>query len=339
MYRFANPEYLYLLLIIPLLGYWYWKRRARGSGKIRFSDIGVLKKSGRTMKQQMRHTLFLFRLIFISLLILAFARPQSGSKMRETTTEGVDIILALDVSSSMLAEDFKPKNRLVAAKQVAEDFIKGRQNDRIGMVIFAGESFTQCPLTLDYGVLMTLLQETKIADKDWDGTAIGMGIVNAVNRLRDSKAKSKVIILLTDGVNNKGQVDPVTAANIAQSFNIKIYSIGAGTRGTAMYPIQDRLLGTRYVPMQVEIDEVVLKKIADITNGKYFRATNTKKLAEIYEEIGELENTIVIVTSDNGMPFPRAKANNYEYGVHVLRQPNFQSGHFSLGCVRCDHNA
>lgn len=215
--------------------------------------------------------------------------------MRETTTEGVDIILALDVSSSMLAEDFKPKNRLEAAKKVAEEFIQGRQNDRLGMVIFAGESFTQCPLTLDYGVLMTLLQDIKVADQDWDGTAIGMGIINAVNRLRDSKAKSKVIILLTDGVNNRGEVDPITASNIAAAIDVKIYTIGAGSHGTALYPVNDPLLGKRFVPMPVEIDEDVLKQIAANTKARYFRATDTKKLSEIYAEIGELEKTKIEV--------------------------------------------
>jgi len=295
MFRFADPQYLYLLLLIPILVYWYWKRRAKASGKIRFSDIHVIKRVGKTAKQRLRHSLFLLRLLFISLIILAFARPQSGSQMRETTTEGVDIILALDVSSSMLAEDFKPKNRLEAAKKVAEEFIQGRQNDRLGLVIFAGESFTQCPLTLDYGVLMTLLQDIKVAGQDWDGTAIGMGIVNAVNRLRDSKAKSKVIILLTDGVNNRGEVDPVTASNIAAAIGVKIYTIGAGSKGTALYPVNDPLLGKRFVPMPVEIDEEVLKRIATNTNGRYFRATDTEKLSEIYTEIGELEKTKIEV--------------------------------------------
>jgi Ca-activated chloride channel family protein len=295
MYRFANPEYLYLLLLLPLFGFWYFKRHTKSSGKIRFSDINVIKRVGVSTKQRLRHVLFLLRLLFISLIILAFARPQSGSKMRETSTEGVDIILAVDVSSSMLAEDFKPKNRLEAAKKVAEEFIMGRQNDRIGMVIFAGESFTQCPLTLDYGVLLTLLTEIKVADEEWDGTAIGMGVVNAVNRLRESKAKSKVIILLTDGVNNRGEVDPVTASNIAAALDIKIYTIGAGSRGTALYPVNDPILGKRFVPRPVEIDEDVLKKIANNTNGRYFRATNTKKLSEIYSEIGELEKTKIEV--------------------------------------------
>lgn len=295
MYRFANPEYFYLLLVIPLLVYWYWRRQRKVSGRIRFSDVSIVRQVGQTIKQRLRHSLFLLRLLFIILIIVAFARPQSGSKMRETSTEGVDIILALDVSSSMLAEDFKPKNRLVAAKQVAEEFVRGRQNDRLGMVIFAGESFTQCPLTLDYGVLLSLLREIKVADQEWDGTAIGMGIINAVNRLRDSKAKSKVIILLTDGVNNRGEIDPITASNIAAALNIKIYTIGAGSRGTALYPVDDPILGKRFIPMQVEIDEDVLKKIAANTGGKYFRATNTEKLTQIYEEIGELEKTKIEV--------------------------------------------
>jgi len=294
MYRFADPEYLYLLLLIPLLVYWYWTRKGRGSSKIRFSDVGIVKKVGKTTKQHLRHSVFFFRLLFLSLIILALARPQSGSKMKETSTEGVDIVLAIDVSSSMLAEDFKP-NRLEAAKNVASEFIEGRQNDRLGMIIFAGESFTQCPLTLDYGVLLNLLESTDVADQDWDGTAIGMGIINAVNRLRDSKAKSKVVILLTDGENNKGQVDPITAARIAQSFDVKIYTIGAGTKGTALYPVTDPLMGKRYVPMQVNIDEDVLKEIAKITEAKYFRATNSKKLAEIYQEIGEMEKTKIEV--------------------------------------------
>lgn len=294
MYRFADPEYLYIFLIIPLLVYWYWTKRGRGNSKIRFSDIGIVKKVGKTTKQHLRHSVFFFRILFLSMIILALARPQSGSKMKETSTEGVDIVLALDVSSSMLAEDFKP-NRLEAAKKVGSEFIEGRQNDRLGMIIFAGESFTQCPLTLDYGVLLNLLESTKVADNEWDGTAIGMGIVNAVNRLRDSKAKSKVIILLTDGVNNKGQVDPITAARIAQSFGVKIYTIGAGSKGTALYPVNDRLMGKRYVPMPVEIDEEVLREIAKITEGIYFRATNTKKLADIYQEIGEMEKTKIEV--------------------------------------------
>lgn len=295
MYRFADPQYLLALLILPALIWWYYKTLIGSSGKLKYSDIKLLKNLTPSLKQRLRHVLFLLRLAGITMLVLALARPQSSSKEEEITTEGVDIVLAMDVSSSMLAEDFKPNNRLTAAKIVAEDFIKDRKNDRLGMVIFAGESFTQCPLTLDYGVLLTMLSEIKVADKDWDGTAIGMGIVNAVNRLRDSKAKSKVVILLTDGVNNRGQVDPITAARIAQAYKIKIYTIGAGTRGTAMYPVDNPMFGRQYVPMQVEIDEDVLREIASITGGTYFRATNEDKLKDIYQEIGEMEQTKIEV--------------------------------------------
>ena len=295
MFHFADPWYLLALLVVPVMVFRYLKDSGVGSGKLKYSDIRLLRNLGQTVKQRLRHLLFLLRLLAVTLFIIALARPQSSSKEEKISTEGVDIVLALDVSSSMLAEDFKPNNRLQAAKIVAEEFIKGRINDRIGMVVFAGESFTQCPLTLDYGVLLTLLKEVKIADQSWDGTAIGMGIANAVNRLRDSKAKSKIIILLTDGVNNKGQIDPITAARIAQALKIKIYTIGAGTEGTAMYPVDDPVFGRRYVPMEVKIDEKVLKEIARITGGKYFRATNTQKLREIYKEIGNMEKTKIEV--------------------------------------------
>lgn len=295
MYRFADPLYLLVLLILPVMIYWYLRATRRSSGKLKYSDIGILKQIRPSVKQKWRHLLFIFRLMAFTLLILALARPQSSSKEEEIMTEGVDIILAMDVSSSMLAEDFRPNNRLEAAKLVARDFIQGRKNDRLGMVVFAGESFTQCPLTLDYGVLLTLLDEIQVADKDWDGTAIGMGIINAVNRLRDSQAKSKVVILLTDGVNNKGQVDPITAARIAQAYKVKIYTIGAGKRGTAMYPVDNPIFGKQYVPMQVEIDEEVLQEIARITRAQYFRATNEEKLQEIYNEIGQMEQTKIEV--------------------------------------------
>ena len=295
MFRFADPLYLLLLLILPLMVWYHWRVLRRRSGKIKYSDVGLLKSLKPTLKQRISQGLFYLRVLAVGLLVLGLARPQSSSKEQEVRTEGVDIVLALDVSSSMLAEDFKPHNRLEAAKLVAQDFIKGRHNDRLGLVVFAGESFTQCPLTLDYGVLLSLLDQVKVADKDWDGTAISMGIINAVNRLRDSKAKSKVVILLTDGVNNRGQVDPITAAKIAQAFNIKIYTIGAGKRGTAMYPVDDPILGRHYVPMQVQIDEETLKQIADITGAKYFRATDSQKLKEIYKAIGEMEKTKIEV--------------------------------------------
>ena len=294
MFRFADPYYLLAFLIIPAMVYWYFRGARRQSGKIKYSDIGLLKQIKPSLKQRLRHLLFVLRILAFSVLILALARPQSSSKEEEISTEGVDIVLAIDVSTSMLAEDFKPNNRLAAVKLVAKEFIEGRKNDRLGMVVFAGESFTQCPLTLDYGVLLTLLEQIQIAGENWDGTAIGMGIVNAVNRLRDSKAKSKVVILLTDGVNNRGQVDPITAARIAQTFDIKIYTIGAGTQGVAMYP-RDGILGKSYVPVPVEIDEDVLREIAKITGGLYFRATDAQKLKEIYEEIGSMEQTKIEV--------------------------------------------
>ena len=205
-------------------------------------------------------------------------------------TEGVDIVLALDISSSMLAEDFKPNNRLEAAKLVAKDFIKGRTNDRIGIVVFAAKSFTQCPLTLDYGILLNFIDEVESGMIE-DGTAIGMAIANAANRLRDSKAKSKIVILLTDGQNNKGQLDPITAAKVAQAFDIRIYTVGVGKRGTALYPVDDPIFGKRYVQMPVQIDEKTLKEIAKITKGSYYRATDKESLDKIFQEIDQLEKT------------------------------------------------
>jgi Ca-activated chloride channel family protein len=294
MYRFVNPEYLILLLIIPLLAYWYIKFGREKTGTLKFSYLGIVKKLADSKKIRYRHSLFVFRLIGISLLIIALARPQSGSKSQEIETEGIDIVLVIDVSTSMLAEDLKP-NRIQAAANVAESFIKGRKNDRIGLVIFARYSFTQCPLTLDYGVILNLLDKIKPAEENWDGTAIGMGLVNAINRIKDSKAKSKVIILLTDGRNNAGEINPLTAAQIAKAYNIRIYTIGAGQRGEALYPVDDPIFGKRYVRMPVEIDEDVMTKIAEMTGGAYFRATDEKKLAQIYKEIGEMEKTKIKV--------------------------------------------
>jgi Ca-activated chloride channel family protein len=218
------------------------------------------------------------------------ARPQSGEKGEEILTEGVDIILAIDVSSSMKAEDFKPKNRLHVAKQVVADFIRGRKNDRLGMVVFAAKSFTQCPLTLDYGILLSFLDQIDIGMIE-DGTAIGMALATCVNRLRDSDAKSKVVILLTDGINNRGEIDPITAAKTAKAMGVKIYTIGAGKRGSALYPVDDPIFGRRYVRMPVEIDEETLQEIARLTGGRYYRATDGEALANIYREIGEMEKT------------------------------------------------
>jgi len=247
----------------------------------------------RSWRQRFRHFLFVFRVLALMFLTIALARPQSTSRGENVSTEGIDIILVNDISGSMLAEDFRP-NRIEAAKKVAMDFIDGRPTDRIGLVIFSGESFTQCPLTLDHGVIKSLLSEIKSGMIE-DGTAIGMGLATAVSRLKDSKAKSRVIVLLTDGINNRGFIDPMTAAGIAQQFGIRVYTIGVGTIGVAPYPVQTPF-GTQYQNVPVEIDEQLLQKIADQTGGKYYRATDNKKLRVIYDEIDRLEKTKIEVT-------------------------------------------
>jgi Ca-activated chloride channel homolog len=296
LFRFANPEYLFLLLLIPAMIFWYLKsqRSQKSLATLRYSTLGIVKKVNPSAKRQLRHALFVLRALAVAALIVVIARPQSGQKESETTTEGVDIILAMDISSSMLAEDFRPNNRLEAAKVVAANFIKGRKNDRIGLVVFSAESFTQCPLTLDYGIVLRFLQDVKTGMID-DGTAIGLAIGNCVNRLKDSKAKSKVVILLTDGRNNRGELDPITAARVAKAFNVRIYTIGAGKRGDALYPVDDPIFGRRYVSMPVQIDEDLLQQIAQITGGKYFRATDETSLEKIYAEIGEMEKTKIEV--------------------------------------------
>ncbi len=295
MLRLANPEFLILLLIIPIIILWYFRNHMKASGTLRFSNLGIIKNISRTPSKKYRHILFAFRLIVITLLIIGFARPQSGTKEEKIITEGIDIILAMDISSSMLAEDLaRHKNRLDVTKEVATQFIKERTNDRIGMIVFSGKSFTQCPLTLDYGIVLNFLKEIHVGMIE-DGTAIGMAIANCVNRLRASKAKSKVVILLTDGRNNRGELDPITAAQIAKTLKVRIYTVGAGKRGEALYPIEDPFLGKRYVPMKVDIDDEILTKIADITGGKYYRATDKTSLEKIYHEIGELEKTKIEV--------------------------------------------
>lgn len=294
MVRFANPEFLAVLVVVPLLVVWYVKRQHRASGTIKYSQVGTLKQVGAGRGSPWRHSLFVLRLLAIIMAIIAFARPQSGRTEQEITTEGIDIVMALDISTSMLAEDFKPKNRVEAAKEVAAEFIRGRKSDRIGLVVFAAKSFTQCPLTMDYGVLLTFMKQIEPGMIE-DGTAIGMGLANAVNRLRQSTARSKVIILLTDGRNNRGEIDPITAAKIARAFKVRVYTIGVGTRGEALYPVQDPFFGKRYVSMPVEIDEDLLKEIARITGGRYFRATDTAALTKIYQEIDQLEKTKIEV--------------------------------------------
>ena len=290
---FANPEYFILLMFVPLMIFWYWKKQKQQLVELQVSTVQVFHSVPRSWRQRFRHFLFVFRVLALMFLTIALARPQSTSRGENVSTEGIDIILVNDISGSMLAEDFRP-NRIEAAKKVAMDFIDGRPTDRIGLVIFSGESFTQCPLTLDHGVIKSLLSEIKSGMIE-DGTAIGMGLATAVSRLKDSKAKSRVIVLLTDGINNRGFIDPMTAAGIAQQFGIRVYTIGVGTIGVAPYPVQTPF-GTQYQNVPVEIDEQLLQKIADQTGGKYYRATDNKKLRVIYDEIDRLEKTKIEVT-------------------------------------------
>jgi len=291
---FAYPYLLYLLLLIPLMIFWYWKNYKKKNPALTFSTLSILNKFKPTVRERLVHLPMVLRMFGIGLMIIALARPQTYASGQNVYTEGIDIAMLLDISGSMLAEDLKP-NRLEAAKKVIDEFIDGRTSDKIGLVIFAGQSFTQCPLTIDYSVLKGLLKQVKSGMIE-DGTAIGNAIANGVNRLKDSKAKSKVMILLTDGVNNRGEVDPITAAQIAKEFGIRIYTVGVGTKGEAPYPVQTPF-GKRYQMVPVDVDEGTLQKIATITDGKYFRATSTKKLEEIYKQIDKLEKTQIKVTS------------------------------------------
>jgi Ca-activated chloride channel family protein len=288
--RFANPLFLLLLPIIPLLVWDYFRRAKTREASIVFSDISIPKNIRPGFRVKYRHVPIILRMLAIFIFILALARPQAGQKEEEIITEGIDIMLTLDISGSMKAEDFAPQNRLGAAKDVMRDFIKSRRNDRIGLVVFSRYSFTQCPLTLDYGTLLGLLDKVDIGMIE-DGTAIGMALTNAVNRLRDSTVKSKIIVLLTDGVNNAGKIDPLTASKAAKALGVKIYTIGAGKPGGAMYPVEDPIFGKRYVHIDTEIDEALLKNIADETGGLYFRAKDKEGLEEIYKTIGQLEKT------------------------------------------------
>ena len=289
---FANPSYLWFLMIIPLLVVFYILRQRKTSPSLTFSNAKQIRDIQGSVRLFLRHLLFAFRMIIIALLVIIIARPQSTDYWEDVSTEGIDIILTMDISSSMLARDFRP-DRLEATKNVATEFISGRPYDRMGLVIFSGESFTQCPLTTDHAVMINLMREMQSGMIE-DGTAIGLGLATAVNRIKDSEAKSKVIILLTDGVNNRGEIAPVTAAEIAKTLGVRVYTIGVGSRGIAPYPVQT-MAGIRYRNMQVEIDEEVLKEIADMTGGKYFRATDNESLNEIYREIDTLEKAKINV--------------------------------------------
>lgn len=300
-YIFINSTLLYLILIPIAILIWYFFQHLRISSSIIFTDTKSLTNET-TIKEQLRHLPYLLKVISCILLIIALARPQSSTNWEESTTEGIDIVLAIDVSTSMLAEDLKP-NRIEAAKNVAVNFISKRVNDRIGLVIFAGESFTQCPLTTDHNVLINLFKDLKSGTIE-DGTAIGMGLATGVNRLKESTAISKVIILLTDGVNNTGMVNPLTAAEIAKQFGIRVYTIGVGTE-EGLAPVS-----TPYGPqyMEVNIDEKTLQDIATLTDGKYFRATNKNSLRKIYNDIDVLEKSKIEITefhkrSEKFVPF------------------------------------
>jgi Ca-activated chloride channel homolog len=292
--HFANPKLLLLLLILPLwAGLYRWRMR-RGQGSLQFSSIRILEGIQPSWTLYVRHALFGISMLALGLSIVALARPQKGTVIEETTTEGVDIVIALDASGSMAAEDFEPQNRFFVAKKVVGTFVEGLRHDRVGFVAFAAKALTRCPLTLDYGVLLTVLNATELGTIQ-DGTAIGNALATCLNRLRESKAKSKVIILVTDGVNNRGEIQPMDAADMARSLAVKIYTIGVGTNGTARIPVNDPVYGKIYADMKVEIDEDSLKQIAKTTGGLYYRATDRPSLEGIFAAISHLEKTKIEV--------------------------------------------
>ena len=286
-FSFVNSELLILLIIPIIILIWNHIKKSKNKSSIEFSNTESL-QSLTSVKTKFKNIPYYLKLVAFSLLVIAIARPQSSTKWEESTTEGIDIIISMDISGSMLAEDLKP-NRLESSKNVAMSFISKRINDRIGLTIFSGESFTQCPLTTDHNVLINLFKDVKSGMIE-DGTAIGMGLANAVNRLKESNAISKVVILLTDGVNNSGTIAPLTAAEIAKKFGIRVYTIGIGSEGYAPYPFQTPF-GIQYQDVEVKIDEKTLQDIATITDGKYFRAKNNSTLKKVYEDIDLLEKS------------------------------------------------
>mgnify|MGYP003590648520 CR=1 FL=1 len=289
---FNNPEYLFLLLLLIPVVFWYIREMYKSDASLQISSHRNLQLKSKSLKIKLLHLPFILRTLAILLLTIALARPQASNSWRTESTEGIDIMMALDISGTMMAEDLKP-NRLKASKDVAAEFILSRPNDNIGLVVFAGESFTQCPLTTDHAVLVNLFNGIDYGLID-DGTAIGLGLANAVNRLKDGKSKSKVIILLTDGSNNSGDIAPITAAEIAKTFGIRIYTIGVGSYGQVRIPVQTPI-GIQYQLMDSEFDEKSLQEIATMTGGQYFRATNNSKLRNIYQEIDKLEKTKINV--------------------------------------------
>lgn len=290
-YQFQNPEWFWALLLLPLIGFWLWYKRGQNRPELFYAGAERLAGSSSNWLARLRVLPDVLRILVLGLLIVALARPRTSEESTRTKgTEGIDIMMAIDVSTSMLSRDLRP-NRMEATKSVAADFVQKQVNDRIGLVIYAGESYTQTPLTSDHRILLNSIKDVTNGLIE-DGTAIGLGLGTCVNRLKDSEAKSKVIILLTDGENNRGEIDPITAANLAAQFGIRCYTIGVGTKGTAMSPVGYDFRGKLvFDRTEVNIDEKLLTEIAQITNGKYFRATDNEKLQLIYEEIGKLETT------------------------------------------------
>lgn len=295
-FTFKHPQFFWLLLVLPLMAFYYWKVKRFSRPRITISSAESFINFRPTLKQRLLNLPIILRFITVAALIVALARPQSSSSSSSVTTEGISIVLALDISTSMLAEDFRP-NRIEAAKKVAIDFVDGRPNDQIGLVIFSGESFTQCPITADHNVLRNLLREVKPGMLE-DGTSIGEGLALAVSRVKDAKTKSRVVVLITDGVNNSGSIPPLTAGEIAKTFGIRVYSIGVGTKGMAPYPFKTPF-GIQYQNMEVQIDEDLLTKVADETDGRYFRATGNKALVNVFNEIDRLEKSKIEVTEFN----------------------------------------
>jgi Ca-activated chloride channel homolog len=306
----ANPQYLFLLLLLIPAIVWYVLKRNKSHATLQVSNSYAFDTLRKSWKERLVHLPFILKMLAFVMLVLVLSRPQSTNSWQNVSTEGIDIVITLDVSSSMLAEDLRP-NRLEAAKTVASNFISGRPNDNIGLVVFSAESYTQCPLTTDHTVLLNLFGGIKSGIIE-DGTAIGLGLANAVNRIKDSKAKSKVIILLTDGTNNRGDIDPITAAELAKTFGIRVYTIGIGTHGKAPYPFQTAY-GIQYQNIDVVIDEQPLKQIAGLTGGEYYRATNNNSLKSIYTEIDKLEKT-----KFNVKEFSKKNEEYYLFGLICL---------------------
>ena len=293
--HFASPHYLWLLtLLAPMIAYYVW-RTMQGGAAIQISTVEGVARAPKSVRYYLRHLPFALRAAAFGLLVVALARPQQIEQNVRTSSEGIDIMLAIDVSASMLARDFEP-DRITAAKEVAGSFISDRYGDRIVLLAFAAEAFTQSPLTTDQSTLQTLLAQIRSGLIDDSGTAIGNGLATAINRLRESDAKSKVVILLTDGVNNRGEITPITAAELAKAQNIRVYTIGVGTEGMAPYPAVDMFGNITFVKQKVEIDEKTLTAMAEMTGGRYFRATDNAKLKAIYDEINQLEKSKVEVT-------------------------------------------